>query len=229
MFKSGGKQVAEAVRVHGSSHVRCGVVQEQASAFEQLVACGDVLNALHEGAADVASDGAHDGVVVELGEGEVEASAGLGTGVHRCAKAGAAGLCAVGSDDEDAVTTGGVIGVAVGVVEEHAVLDGDGGEVAGADAEEGEFSRGGWLFDLGKALRRASGSKERGDGDEKFASKGMRADVVAKEGVIFAWCEAVMAWCELVGDADGEVFEAVKVVVHDGAVSNGGAEDREAV
>ena len=73
----------------------------------------------------------------QFGQRKVEAGLGLRAGVHRRAEAGAARLAAVHRDDERALAPRLVVRIDIRPLQEHAVLDGDGVQFAGAHGEEG--------------------------------------------------------------------------------------------
>src|SRR5271165_218940 len=76
-------------------------------------------------------------VVDQFGQREVKARLRLGPRLHRDAEARAARLAAVDGDEEGVAATACVGFVVEWALAEHAVLDGDGIELAGAHAEEG--------------------------------------------------------------------------------------------
>src|ERR1039458_5132848 len=73
----------------------------------------------------------------ELGQGEVKAGVRLRPGSHLGAKARGRRLGTVNGHDEDPLAAALVDRIAVAVVKQHSVLDGDGGQLAGAYAQEG--------------------------------------------------------------------------------------------
>ena len=75
--------------------------------------------------------------VQQLGQREVVARLGAGTGAHGDAEAGPARVGADDGDEEGVLAPGLVAHVRVGPVPQHPVVDGDGVQVAGADAEDG--------------------------------------------------------------------------------------------
>ena len=83
------------------------------------------------GAAD-----AHDEAVPRLGQHEVGAIADLGTGAHRRTEAGRGGRGALDGHDQRRLTTSRVVGIGDRPAKEDAVLDVEGSELAGANAEE---------------------------------------------------------------------------------------------
>ena len=78
----------------------------------------------------------------ELGEREIEPGLGAGPGVHRHAKARTARLATLHRDDERAVTTRPVVGIAVRTAEKHPILDVDRRDLARTHAKERVTRRG---------------------------------------------------------------------------------------
>ncbi len=74
--------------------------------------------------------------VHQFGQREVVAPAGARPGVERGAEAGGRRIAAVDRDQENVRPAGGVFGVHVAAALEHLVLHRDGGQLAGAHAEE---------------------------------------------------------------------------------------------
>ena len=75
----------------------------------------------------------------DLGQRQVEAGVDLWPGAHRNAKAGAARNRAIHGDDEGVLPPQPIGLVDIGPLKENAILDSDGVQFAGADADEGEL------------------------------------------------------------------------------------------
>ena len=140
----------------------------------------------------------------------------LRAGVHRDAEAGAAGLAAVHRDDERALAPRLVVRIDVRALQEHAVLDGDGVQLAGAHAEEGvalaPAPASAVTVDAVGLLLGAPQAQQR---RVQEALPGMRADGVAEQRLVVAPLQAVVAAVLLVGPAGRQVGDRRDVVVDD--------------
>ena len=172
---------------------------------------------------------AHGEPLIELGEHEVVPAARLGAGAHRGAEAGRRCGAAVDRDDERIPAPGAVVLVRVRPAEEHAVLDPQGGELAGADAQErqrGRVHRRG-LERHGTPV--AAAHVERHDGREGPPLGAERPHGVVEHAPVAIRHEAVVARRLLVADAGGQVVDRGDLRVHDGPVHHAGPDDRAAV
>ncbi len=165
-------------------------------------------------------------VADHLGQREVEARARLRPGPHRRAEAGAGGGAAVHGEHEGGLAARAVGRIDEGPAEEDAVLDEDGGELAGPHAHE-RVARGGRRLGLGhEAGLRATGPPAHDRRRVQVALPRVGTDRVAEEGSVLAATQAVPAPVLLVGEADGQVLRRVDLVEDDGAVAHGGTEQR---
>jgi hypothetical protein len=165
--------------------------------------------------------------VEQLGQREIVAGVRSRAGVHRDAEAGVARLRAVDGDDEGIMAAGLVVGVGVGVADEHLVLDEDRSEVAGADAEEG-VARPLLLLLLvsDRAVLRALRLPEGQVGREQVVLPGVRAVVEAEEGIVVTFVEPVGAALLFVGQSLRKVGHRGDLLVDDRAVSDARTDHR---
>src|SRR5689334_5981595 len=122
------------VRVERASHARAGGVDPRVEAMDLVVSRGARDEPIEDNLASVRA-GYEEEDVGELGEGEIGAALDARSGPHGAAEAEAAGFEAVDADEERAMTASAVAGLRSRSLGEDAVLNVDGREVAGADAE----------------------------------------------------------------------------------------------
>ncbi len=165
-------------------------------------------------------------VADHLGEREVEAGAGLGPRPHRRAEAGAGRRAAAHGEHERGLAARAVGGVHERPPEEHAVLHEDRGELARAHAHEG-VARGRRRVGLGhEPALVATGPPAHDRRRVQVALPGVGPDRVAEEGRVVASLQAVAAAVLLVGPAHRQVGGPADLGEDDGAVTDGGAEER---
>ncbi len=163
--------------------------------------------------------------VIELGQCDVEPVANLGTGSHRGAEAGRRCGHAFDGHDERIRPPRGVVGIDRRTVLQDAVLDAEGGELAGAHAQErvGDLR----AFDGREGDRTAvsPADRQRHAWREREPLPGGRADDVVEQPVAATLHEPVLAR-RLVGrDAVRQLVHAVDLVVHHGAVAGRRSDD----
>ncbi len=159
--------------------------------------------------------------VPHLGEGEVVPAPAGRSSLHRDAKAGASGLAAVDRHEKAAIPADGVGAVDMAGVQEHAVLDGDGGQLAGPDADEGANRRlVGRRHEANRPVRLLD-REERAVRREQIRLPRMWSHDVAEQRIVVAGHQAVTGSVLLVGPADRQVRRRADLVVHDRLVADG--------
>ena len=167
--------------------------------------------------------------VEDLRERQVVVAFGLRACAHRDAEARGRGLEAVGGHDEGVLPAGGVVAIGVAAAEQHAVLDRDPVQLAGAHAEQRERRRV-WrlLLHLEPAVSLTPRPEQLDACREQELLPGVRPDRVAEARVIVAALETIRACLLNVGPADRQLGRGFEIVVDDRALSNLGAEHAEA-
>ena len=156
--------------------------------------------------------------VEQLGQCEVEPLARVRPGVHGGAEAGAAGVAAGDRDDERWPRVGRCSGRRLHrAVAQHAVVDGDGVQVARPHAEQRERRR----LVGGRGLSVGAGAAEPLAGGEQQRLPRLRADDEAEEGVVTAVAQSVAGAVLLVADAAREVVDPGDRSRGDDAVMDG--------
>src|SRR6516164_1116376 len=159
-----------------------------------------------------------------FGQRQVEPERGLGPRLHRHAEAGPSRLSAVDRDNDRSFSSGLISGVHMLPVEEHPILDRDGVQLAGANADERKL---GWLLailrDLKPAIARAVGLPQPRGGRKQKLLPRVGTHSVAKQGPVGPGLEAVGPPILLVGPPRGEIGGRPDLVVNDRAIPHGGA------
>ena len=221
MLEIAQEQVVHVVGAHGAAHALRCPRHHRLGGRDFRGRRGAMRQRGQHLAARLRSDLDEEAVLVpeQFGQCEVVARLRLRAGLHRDAEAGAAGLAAIDRDDEVPFAPRAVMRIGIGVAHQHAVLDGDGGDLAGAHADEGEARA---------VLRRrvdahgvsvARGAPEILDRRVQEFLPGMRADGIAEERLVVAADDTVVSAVLLVGPAFGQVGDRVDIVVDDRLVA----------
>ena len=165
-------------------------------------------------------------VADELRQREVEAGPGLRSGLHRRAEAGAAGRAAVDGQHEGGLAARAVGRVDEGAAEEDPVLHQDRRELARPHPHERVAGRGRRLGLGHETTVVPAGAPAHDRRRVQVALPGVRPDRVAEEGTVVAPPQPVSAPVLLVVPADRQIGSAPDLVEDDGAVADGGAEQR---
>ncbi len=164
----------------------------------------------------------------DLGQSEIEPGGRLRPGSHRDAEAGAARGAAIDRDDEGRGAPRLVVGIDMRAFQEHAVLDRDGMQVTGADADEGEALGARRLGGDGHRVAVAARARQAQHRRVQEALPRMRPDGISEQRVILAPGEAVGTAVLRVGPACRQIGDRGDVVIDDSLVAQRGADDAEA-
>ena len=217
------KQFLDAARLHPPAHGRGGAVHDPIGRHDVGSLRLRMRHLRHDLRAAVGPD-LHEepvlAVLKQFGQRDVEARGRLRPCVHRHAKTGPAGLPAVDRHDERALPAGRVDRIDLIAAREHAVLDHDCVQLAGAHADERE--------PLGRlAVRGACHLAVIPPPPPQQARRGkqlplprLRADVVAKQRAVVSPPQPVDAAVLLVRPPGRQVGGGGDVVVGDGSVPN---------
>lgn len=126
--------------VHDAPHALAGTVGHRVRGRVVVRRGGPVRRGVQRSPARIGADLDDEAVPVvveQLGQRQVEATRGTRSRAHRDAEAGARGIAAVHGDQQHLVPPPGVHRVDGRPLDEHAVLDGDGRQLARAHTDEG--------------------------------------------------------------------------------------------
>ena len=163
-------------------------------------------------------------IVHELGEAEIEAARGPGSGLHGNAKTGLSRLGAIDGHDEG-VASARLIGLVLeGTVDEHPVLHGDSADLAGAHADK-SIARAfpGIRFELQAAIRLAYFPQGLAWWMQKPLPR-MRPHDIAEDSRIITPLQPVAPGPVTIAPAGRQVFHAGNVVIDDGPVAEARSE-----
>ena len=168
--------------------------------------------------------GMHDEAFVDLGHQDVVPAADFGTRAHRGAEARARGGGALDGDDERGRPAGAEILVGELATEEDAILDAQGGDLAGADTQERQ------LWSVGCGLLEAERPGSMGSGDRQIGWEGEplprgRADRVAEDPLVRPGLEAVTSGRLFVPPTSRQLRCRLDLVIDDRAFSDSRADD----
>ena len=215
------QQLLDPARVQGAAHRSGGRLADPVGGGPIAIDRRGRGQPIEKREAAVAPRLDHEAVRVdELGEDQIVTLGDARPGVHRNAETGPSGLTAVDADHEDVAPAGDVVGLAQRSGDEGPILDGDGGEIAGARADQGDAGRIGFhgvgleAFVLAPQAGQAHARREEG------RLPRLRPDGKTEEALVFAADQAITPGLLLLAPAGGQVGDAGDVVMDDRAVAH---------
>ena len=221
MLEVAREQVADVGRVERAAHALGRAVDRGAGGREVVLGRRPARKRGRDLGAALAADLEQQPMlaVEDLREREVVVLVGLRAGAHRDAEARGRGLEAVGGHDEGVLPACGVVAIGVAAAEQHAILDRDPVQLAGAHAEKRERRRiERLLLHLEPAVPGAPRPEQLDARRKQELLPRVRADRVAEARVVVAALEAIRPGLLDVGPADGQLGRGFEIVVDDRAL-----------
>ena len=168
------------------------------------------------------------GIGDDLGQRQVKAASATGPVSMDTQKQVPPACAALHGDDEHVLTARGVAGIGVSAAEQDPIQDPHGMQLAGAGAEKRVARRAARrLLHLCQCTLLVDARFEHRDlGGQLVALERVRAHGVAEQRRIAAGHQPVAPAVLLIGPSDGQVAGRRDLVVDDGAVAHGGADER---